>query len=209
MNSVEIDGRTYELLERHQPSERNHVRIYSDDTGFVRVGPAGIIDANLRIHKHLEAEGFPVPRILREGNIGDEKYFIEESLGIKILRLQFADELRESGRISRQSFEAFLKVVEKFLVAQAKTIGPKDEGAFLAGMHVARLCEELPAYASKIRARASDSLGSLSEFPFVLSHGDFSPSNLFPKGIIDFEDSLSAPFGYDAVCALTTCEWFP
>jgi hypothetical protein len=209
MSSIEIEGRTYDLVERHRPRGANDSRIYKGFGTFVRIGPADVIDANLAVHKRLENAGFPVPHILQEGRHGDESYFIEESLGEKILRLRFADEVRDLGEISKESFDTFLEVMQRYLSAQAKTLVLRDESKFLELMRVDKLCEELPAFAANIKDKAAQHLASLSKFPFALSHGDLSPNNMLPKGVIDLEDTLPAPFGYDAISALTTCEWFP
>jgi thiamine kinase-like enzyme len=209
MPVIEIDGRTYELVERHRPRDKNDSRIYKGFDSFVRVGPAAVIDANLAVHRRLENAGFPVPHILQEGSTGDERYFIEESLGEQILRLQFADEVKVSRQISEPSFDSFVEVIHRYLDAQAKTRLPRDTNEFLDRMHVVRLCKELPTFASKIQEKTTQHLEAISQFPFVLSHGDLSPNNMLPKGIIDLEDTLPAPFGYDAVSALMTYEWFP
>jgi len=43
----------------------------------------------------------------------------------------------------------------------------------------------------------------------VLTHGDFNPFNLFPKGVIDFEDHFFGPEGYDIVTSIIHATWFP
>ncbi|MES2202983.1 MAG: phosphotransferase [Patescibacteria group bacterium] len=207
--NILIEGRIYEPVARHRPPAPGDSRLYKGDGVFVRVGNAEKIDANLLVHRRLEKAGFPVPRILGEGAVGDEKYFIEESLGDTILRLQFAEEFANTGHILEESFSSFINIMRRYLTAQTKAVADGDAATFIEKVQVNRLCKELPEYAERIQAKASEHLKLLSRFPFVLSHGDLSPNNLFPEGIIDLEDSLSAPFGYDAVCALMTGDWYP
>jgi hypothetical protein len=40
-------------------------------------------------------------------------------------------------------------------------------------------------------------------------HGDLGPANIYPLGVIDFEDTASGPIGFDAASAIMTTEWFP
>ena len=49
----------------------------------------------------------------------------------------------------------------------------------------------------------------LSGFPFVITHGDFTPFNIFPKGVIDFEDTFMGPAGYDVGSVSELYKWFP
>jgi hypothetical protein len=209
MPTIEIDGRTYELVERHRPRDENDSRIYKGFNTFVRIGPAPVVEANLTAHKRLANAGFPVAHILRDGTVGDERFFIEESLGERILRLEFADEVKAHGEITADSFDSFVGIIRQYLEAQAKLPAPNGSHDFFERMHVARLCDELPELSSAIEEKAEQHFKAISAFPFVVSHGDLSPNNMLSKGVIDLEDSLSAPFGYDAVSALTTCEWFP
>ena len=206
---IEVQGQTYALVERHRPAKADDSRVYRGYNSFLRIGPASTIAANLAAHSRLEKAEFPVPRIIGTGDIGDERYFIEESLGEKTYRLQFADEVAQSGEISEKSFKEFLDVMRKYLIAQAKSSVSRDAQMFVELAHIDRLRAEFPEIASAIATKSAEHLSALSVFPFVLSHGDLSPNNLFSKGVIDLEDSLPAPFGYDAVCALTTTEWYP
>lgn len=209
MSPLQIDGRTYEHVQRYRPHDEHDVRIYRGNDQFVRIGPAPTVDAILAIHTNLTRAGIPVPRITSIGTLGGEKYFMESSLGDETLRRQFAREVEESGSIREESFRAFTGIVRRYLLAQGAARIARDEDAFLRSTHVHPLADELPEEAARIRARAAEHLAALADFPFVLSHGDFSPSNLFEGGAIDLEESMPAPFGYDAVCALTTSEWYP
>jgi len=85
----------------------------------------------------------------------------------------------------------------------------RDFSEFAKGIHLDTLCEELPEYVSRIRAIFEIIKQKLSVLPFVVTHGDFNPHNLYPAGVIDFEDSFRGPFGYDLVGALAHIDYYP
>lgn len=209
MDTIEIAGRTYELLPRLHPNVKEKIRIYKGHDSYVRVGAAARIDRIVATHRRLAGAGAPVPQLLEEGTIGDEKYVIEKSLGQKILRLEFADEVAAQGHVSDASFASLVELMRRYLIAQTALQEESAAAEFLSRMHIEALCEELPDFAPRIREVASNCVSSLSGFPFVLSHGDLSPNNIVASGIIDLEDSVAAPFGFDAVSVLVTGDWFP
>jgi len=43
----------------------------------------------------------------------------------------------------------------------------------------------------------------------VLTQGDFNPHNLFPEGVIDFEETYYGPAGYDLVTNIFSNTYFP
>ncbi|MES2930764.1 MAG: phosphotransferase [Patescibacteria group bacterium] len=158
----------------------------------------------------MEASGFPVAEVLEEGDLDGMHYFVESSLGEEKIGKIFAEDMLQSGSITDASFAIFLSVVEKFANAQLNTqTENKDFGTFASGIHLDILCNELPQYSDKIRTIFSDIKGRLSVFPFVLTHGDFNPSNTYPAGVIDFEDSFYGPFGYDIVGSIVHIDYFP
>ena len=76
-------------------------------------------------------------------------------------------------------------------------------------MHVDWLIEELPDLKEKILKRLEACKERLKNIPFVFSHGDFNPYNLFPAGVIDFEDGFYAPIGFDSLGLMVYPEYFP
>lgn len=208
-DQIDLEGRRYSRVDRHRPENSLDSKLYTDTSTYLRIGPAPTIEANLRAHRSLEAAGFPVPNVISEGTQNEEKYFIENSVGEKTFRIRFAEEVKVNGAISDTSFNEFIEISRQYIQAQSSATVPRDEQLFLDFSHLEALCIELPTYAERIRKAAAHHIAQLEVFPFVLSHGDFSPNNIFAEGIIDLEDALSAPFGYDAICSVATADWYP
>jgi len=122
----------------------------------------------------------------------------------------FAKDTERSGAISTKSFDAFVEIARQFAKAQLATASEtKDFDAFSKGIHFDPLCEELPEYAPLLRKRFEEAKSRMSAMPFVLTHGDFNPNNLYPTGVIDLEDSFYGPYGYDIIGALSHIDSFP
>ena len=205
-DTLEIDGRPYQLVAR----QRSDAAVYKGDETYLRIGEAGFVNEKLAVHKKMEQEGFPVPQLLREGAYGERKYFLEASLGDKRLTDLFAEDVQAAGKISDLHFDQFLRVSLMFLDAQLRTDPcDRDAVAFGRAIHLETLMDELPEYASRIQKRFNETVSRTSRLPSVITHGDFNPANMYPTGVIDFEDSFHGPVGYDMITALTTIDWFP
>ena len=207
--TITVDGIVYTQVERRRPERALDSDVYRSENSYLRIGAPDVIGRTIRIHREMESAGFPVARMLSEGVQGGRRYFIEESLGDVTFRLLFTRETETTGKVSDKTFDAFADVAKKFLHAQAKARTPSDARGFAAGIHLDVLAEELPQYRLSLPMRFERILQRLEIFPFVLSHGDLGPANMYPRGVIDLEDSFPAPFGFDAISALTTIDWFP
>lgn len=203
--TISQGGRTFELLRE----QRSGIALYKSIDAYMRVGPQERIAREVETHRAMEAARFPVAKILAAGSFPSADYFVEEALGDKTFRILFEEDIAQEGSISSSNFKAFLHVVERYLTAQARATLPSDSVAFAKGVHLEIITEELAQYSISLPDKFNRVSQKLDDFPYVLSHGDFNPSNMFPKGVIDFEDSFSAPFGFDAVSAVSTVEWFP
>lgn len=201
-----IAGETYTLVKQ----QRSGLSIYRTPDRYLRIGPKEIITAHLATHQHIERAGFPVATILAAGEDNGESYFIESSLGEKRFTDIFAEEFAATGAISDASFESFLSVAMQYLTAQLES-GERveDRAEFSDAVHLELLCNELPAYADKIRAQFDACYESVRRYPFRFMHGDLNPSNMYPMGVIDFEDTASGPVGYDMISTIETTDWFP
>lgn len=158
----------------------------------------------------METAGYPVAKLVATGKVGHRYYFVERSLGEKPLGDSFEADWRKSGEISEDHFRELLQIAELFADAQIRTsttLGPAKELA--SGIFLEVLCDELPDVSDKIRTKFAQVFERLSVYPFVLSHGDFNPRNLFPTGVIDLEHFFQAPFGYDLMTALVHVELHP
>ncbi|MDB5259855.1 MAG: hypothetical protein JWN37_86 [Candidatus Nomurabacteria bacterium] len=184
--------------------------IYISGLKYLRIGDQEKVQKNLVIHKKLESFGFPVPKLIEEGKIDGMEFYIEESLGEKHFGLIFRDEVTLNGVISDDTFDNYIKVCVRFTEAQLKTCtNNKKWYAFTKAIHLDLLCEELPEYKEKILEAYTQVQRKLERIPFVICHGDFGPFNIYPNGVIDFEDSFSGPLGYDIGGMIEHLNWFP
>jgi hypothetical protein len=157
----------------------------------------------------MVACGFPVARIVAQGEYEDFVYVIEESLGEKHFGDLFAEEVMQYGKISDRSFEGFLRITKAFAQAQLQTRAAPSPHTFAQGIHLNALLEELPQDAARIQDRFAQAMERLLAFPGVLTHGDFNPHNLYPVGVIDLADSFYGPAGYDLVTNIVHIEYYP
>lgn len=202
---IEIGGERYERVK----TQRAAIDVYRGARSYLRLGERPAIERALACHREMERYDYPIPRLLSEGTFGEQRYFIEESLGEETFRAIFARDYGAQKSITEAHFDSFLAIVERFAAAQVRAGKPRNERAFGRGIHVHTLCEELPAYREAIEKRFQEALNRLATLPYVLSHGDFNPSNITPSGVIDIEDAFVAPFGFDIASALMTIDWFP
>lgn len=205
METRTINGEVYTLVQR----QKSGVGIYRTPHTYLRIGDPAAIGKQLRAHRHLESAGFPVAKLIADGSVGMDAYFIEASLGEHRFLSIFEEDTRVLGHASDAHFEHLMEICERFLDAQIVSPVQRDESAFAEAIHLEILCAELPLCANKLRSRFEESMTRLAAYPFVTTHGDFNPANIYPNGIIDFEDTSCGPLGYDLACVTATAEWFP
>ncbi len=185
------------------------IEVYKGEGIFLRIGRPTAIEQHLKTHREMFESGFPVANILKSGVLDDRSYFIEEGLGISLLEI-FTEDCKTHGAIRDEHFAVLCDLTRRHLEAQFRTAQKKrDVDSFEKGIHVEILCAEMPDYADAIRARFALAVKNTENYPYVLSHGDFNASNILEKGVIDFEDALLAPIGFDPVSAFVTTEMYP
>lgn len=205
--NIVLGGITFEFVKSQRDGNS---AVYKGLDSYLRIGSAEKIHSDLALHKRMESAGFPVARLIAEGELGGKAYFIESSVGEKTLSQMFAEETEATGAISEESFNQFLSVTDQFARAQLRTQTSKRTfEEFADGVHLDILCQELPQYAEKIKARFKEVQERATELPFVISHGDFNPHNLYAGGAIDLEDSYHAPFGHDLIGGIVSIDYFP
>lgn len=206
------------LVFKNQPftfikDRRNGTKIFgTDDTScFLRFGPAEEIAKELRFHKYLIEQGYPVPQILEEGDWTDGgKYYLETSAGDEKYGIIFREEVAKRGAISDETFDDFSAVIRRYIDAQQKSeIIDQDWESVFIGSHFDRIIEELPDQENRIMTVWEKVKTDLATVPLVLCHGDFNAFNILPGGVIDFETTFNGPKGYDVVSAAASIEWFP
>jgi len=182
--------------------------VYRGDGTYLRIGVAAKIKKDLRFHKQMESAGFPVARLMAEGEKDDMSYFIEASLGERRLGVVFTSDQEQTGSIQGAHFEELCAVARLHFEAQCRTQLPVSWEEFGEGIGLARLLSEMPAEADAISRRFERVKHNIT-LPFVVTHGDFNAQNLYAHGVIDLEDSFPAPLGYDLMTVLTTVEFTP
>lgn len=131
-------------------------------------------------------------------------------MGIRTWGALFANDVKKEGVITAEQFEAFILITEQFARAQLTTSNDAQNYLeFAEGVLLEELSEELPEHAEGLRIRFQEVQERTKQLPFVVTHGDFNPNNLYSKGVIDLEDSFHAPYGYDLVSAVSHINYFP
>ena len=206
-NNIDINGTQFTFVKQ---SRRGEVAIYTSGSLYARVGEKKVIEDKIALHKKFESFGFPVSPIVGQGAITAGSYYLEESLGEKCFSFLFQDDMKKFGMISPELFEKFLGVTEVFARAQLRSaISDKSTDSFSGLIGPKDLVKELPKFEEKILRRFDDAILELKVFPLVLTQGDFNPHNLFPIGVIDFEETYYGPFGYDLVTNIFSNNYFP
>lgn len=203
---ITIGSKEYNLI----GVQRGGSAIYRNGSVYLRIGADAKIAEDSALHKKMENFGFPVAKLLGEGKYQEMAYFIEESLGEDCFGRIFKRETETTGQVSDETFEKFLDISIQFAEAQLKTAtDEKDWENFRKGIHLDILCQEMPDEKDKIIKKYNRIEERLKVFPFGILHGDFTPFNVYPKGIIDIEDSFRGPIGYDLGALLEIQNWFP
>lgn len=206
--TIKINNKIFEHIKTR---EYMPVSIYKNKDVFLKIGAKDLIQKELRTQKNLFGFGFPVAEVIQEGVSGENNYYyIEKSLGNDLFSHIFSKEYENTGIVSENSFGDLLSLVEKFSIAQIKT-GEKDQFPenFYLGMSVNYMLEELPELKGDFIKAFKKTGERFSVFPFVITHGDFNPHNLFKNGVIDFEKTFFAPAGYDLVVNIFHVFLFP
>lgn len=205
--TIQIEGKTFRFVMTNRTAEAD---VYTSGDLYLRIGKREAIERIYELHRKYESLGFSVARIVSRGESDGFVYFVEESLGEDCFSQIFKKDIDQLGKMSDESFEAFIDVTTRFTKAQIKTAVSADSvNLFSELIDPKGFAEELPEFSQKIIDHYNASLEAVKNFPVVLTHGDFNPHNLFPKGVIDFENIYYGPLGYDVVTNIFTTEWFP
>lgn len=207
---ITIDKQVFEFVKKrtYEPS----YQIYRSPGAILRIGPRKIICKELQTQRELHACNFPVARVVSEGTIGDREYFIEEKMGDKHFGQLFSEDMQNYGFIRKSTFHGFLNVVKKYVSAQLKNKDKPNSKMienFVKACYLYDAQDELhgrikafPDIINKVRTAVKNQ-------PFVLTHGDFNPHNIYPNGVIDLEGFAAGPLGYDLVSAIESIHFFP
>lgn len=202
-----VEGETFTFVKERDYSS---IQIFKGTQGFLRIGPRSLILAELDKHNRLLSLGYPLPKVLSSGGSEDQYFYVEESFGDKHLGDLFSEDFTRDGVISEDHFTNFLEQSSGFAGAQLRTSqGDKDVRGFYSGINMDFILEELPDHRLNLTKAFEKIKEKTDSLPFVLTHGDLNPYNLFPKGIIDVGNVFSAPVGYDLVSNIYHVNNFP
>ena len=149
-------------------------------------------------------QGFPVPEVTEIGKLPNGLgYFIEKSVGTENFGDLLGCEYAVAGSISDETFVAFCKISLRFLAAQinpsCRQPGPSQ---MRAGIQLANVLHQNPDVADLLQQAVAKAEDRMQALPLVLTHGDLSPFNILPGGVIDFEARFIAPAGLDAITCI-------
>ncbi|HWO07219.1 MAG TPA: aminoglycoside phosphotransferase family protein [Candidatus Paceibacterota bacterium] len=206
METLTLDGRRFHFL----GEQRGGARVYRGEDAYLRIGPYEAIERDLGLHRAMEKAKYPVAKIIDDGELYEQRYFIESAVGDRSFRAIFQDDSDSAHGVTDDHFREFLELMKKLYTAQKRAAkGAWDTDEFAAGIRLPELCRELPVHAPAIRARFEKAISRIAALPRTITHGDCNPANMYHGGIIDLEDSFYGPLGYDVVSALMTIEWSP
>lgn len=207
MNAVTIKHKIYTHIKTRALAP---VLVYKHKEVFLRVGPKKILNPEIKFHKNLIKLNFPVAKIIDIGKLNNKLYFTEQSLGNKLLFEFFSNDFQQQNKISDKNFKILLNICLKFAKAQIKTASNKSKKSILfKGVHMDSILKELPKQKQIITKAFNKAVLNIQHLPYVLTHGDLNPHNIFKKGIIDFGSNFVAPLGYDLVCVIYNTSFFP
>jgi aminoglycoside/choline kinase family phosphotransferase len=201
--NIEIDGKTFSYIKNRLIGGK--VFGNQDKSEYLRTANHAEIAGEVNLTKDLYARGFPVPEVLASGTLNDgTSYYIEKSIGERVFGEIFMEETKAQGRVSEESFDAFLDVIRRYCEAQFdhKNFVPHDKDALAAMTALANVMRNNPpspqmqAMFNEAYEKASERIMSL---PLSYVQADLNAFNILHDGIIDFELAAFGPVGYDAL----------
>ncbi|WP_051468750.1 phosphotransferase [Actinomadura oligospora] len=200
-----MTGETWEMVQ-HRTGGDGAVWRSCDGRRYKRTGPDVLAEAAFL--RRIEALGYPVPRVLDEGQNEDgTAFFVEEALPGSSLH-EMADRLAAAGgALDAEVAATAAKVSAELLRAQA-THPVATSAKLLAEFgekagYAANVWAENPDLDTPHRrAVITSALRRLESLPLCASSLDYGLPNVFPTGVIDWQHHGLAPVGYDVVPAL-------
>ncbi len=177
-----------------------------DGSLYLRTGSEAAIRAEAEFAEAAWREGFPVPEVTDVGVFATGLgYFVETSAGEEDFGRLLGREFAGAGRISDALFEAYRGVTLRFLAAQLKpSCRQPGPSKLREGVRLGNVLRENPDLPEDLFERAvAKAEERTRDLPLVLTHGDLTPFNVLPVGVIDFEERFVAPAGYDAITCVT------
>jgi hypothetical protein len=205
---LKVNGKTFKLVKERRSAP---MAVYRYGARYLRVGAKAELEKELAVRDKLKEYGFPIPKRFKQATVDDDlHYYIESSIGSTPFMDVFKTEIALKGEISEKSFGEFVRITKQFAEAQLKTQAKeKDWKGFTEAIQIRGLVAEMKTHKAKIMKLYEEVKRRLEIFPFVLTHGDFNPNNLYRRGVIDFENLFYGPAGYDLVTNVINSDYFP
>ncbi len=175
-----------------------------DITLYLRTGEESVIRQEAEFGRRTWQSGFPVPEVTDIGMLPNGLgYFIEASVGSENFGELLRREYAATGSVSDKTFADFCEISLRFLAAQlepsCRQSGPSQ---MRDGIQLENVQQQNPDVADLLEQAVAKAEERAKTLPLVLTHGDLSPFNILPGGVIDFELRFVAPAGLDAVTAI-------
>jgi thiamine kinase-like enzyme len=206
---ISFKGENFKLV---QVQREGISAIYKSEDGekILRIGDKEKIEKDLANHQKLLVENYPVSQIIEDGEYNGGSYYIEQSFGENLLGKLFRQDFEKHGKITDENFRLLTEVSKRLLQSEIDNSSKEMNWESLVnGVHAEWLIDELPELKDQILERLKICKERLKTFPFAFSHGDFNPYNIFPGGVIDFEDGFYAPIIFDVYGLLVYAKYFP
>lgn len=192
------------VKERGAIASSGDVYCSSDDSLYLRTGEVTAIRSEAEFVRMAWQNSFPVPEVTEIGQLpGGLGYFIEKSVGAEHFGDLLAREYAATGSVSSETFETFSAISLQFLAAQinpsCRQCGPSE---LRSGIQLENVLGQNPDLTGLLKQAVAKAEDRLQVLPLVLTHGDLSPFNIMPGGVIDFEMRFIAPAGLDAVTSI-------
>lgn len=201
--NISVEGKNFAYVKNRLIG--GQVFASQDKTEYLRTANAAEIAGEVNLTKDLYERGFPVPEVVATGTLENgTAYYIEKSIGERVFGEIFMDETKAEGRVSDETFDAFLQVIRKYCEAQfsPKNFVPHEVDALAGITALANVMRnnppspEMSAMFSEAYERASKRVAAL---PWGYVQADLNAFNILREGVIDFELAGFGPVGYDAI----------
>ncbi len=192
------------VRERGATGRTGEVYRSPDGNLYLRTGEVAAIRSEAEFARMAWQNSFPVLEVTEIGQLpGGLGYFIEKSAGAEHFGDLLARDYAATGSVSNETFETFSAISLQLLAAQlnpsCRQYGPSE---LRAGIHLENVQSENPDVADLLKRAVIKAEDRVQMLPLVLTHGDLSPFNILPGGVIDFEMRFVAPAGFDAVTSI-------
>ncbi len=198
-----VDGKNFSYIKSRLTGGK--VFTNQDKSEYLRTANPAEISGEVNLTKDLYERGFPVPEVLGTGTFEDgTAYYTEKAIGERVFGDIFMEETKAQGRVSEESFDAFLHVIKRYCEAQFnhKNFVPHDKGALSGIIALENVMRnnppspEMHTMFTEAYEKASERVGSL---PWGYIQADLNAFNILHDGIIDFELAGFGPVGYDVL----------